>query len=73
MPMSETELEAEYDRLTTLIQSVTTTPKPSYTVGKTSYRWTEYLRELREQRDAIAAALRALPYQGEASVDFPDE
>lgn len=73
MPMSEAELQTEYDRLTTLIQEVTATPKPSYRVGGVTYNWTEYLRELREQRKDVLSLLQGVPYEGMTVVDFPDE
>ena len=73
MPMTEAELETEYDRLTALIQTVTATPKPSYRIGSISKNWTEYLKELRAQRAEVMEQLRGIPYEGVSIVDFGDE
>jgi hypothetical protein len=41
------------DQIDDLILSVTTRPKPTYTVDGQTFKWAEYLEILRKQRDAI--------------------
>ena len=69
----EADLEAEYDRLTALIQSVSATPKASYMIDGVRFGWTEYLAELRRQRKDAMELLQSVPYVGETICDFPDE
>ena len=73
MARSEAELEAEVERLSALIVTVTTTPKPSYMVDGVMMQWTAYLAMLNTMRSSVMDQLRAVPTVVETQVDFIDE
>lgn len=49
MPLNITSLVSQRDALVTLMGTLTSSPKPTYTVEGRTYQWTQYMAELRAQ------------------------
>jgi hypothetical protein len=50
-------LQQTYDNLIAVREKVTRSPKPTYTVDGTTYKWGEYLETLTKQIDAVKAQI----------------
>lgn len=70
---TEDELKAELDQIRSRKSEVLSNPSPSYTIDGVSYKWSEYLAELREQEQHILDQLRSMPVEESTQVDFGDE
>jgi hypothetical protein len=73
MPLTETELETEIDRINTLIQSITANPKPTYQVDGVRMEYTALLKALMEYRTQLKRELSQEPFVAFSVIEFADE
>lgn len=50
-----TKISAEIVKLDSLISSLLDCPKPTYTVDGQTFKWGEYLKQVREMRESLQA------------------
>ena len=53
-------LQTAYEQVCANLVAITATPKPSYNIDGQDVDWTEYMKMLTEQLEALAAAINSL-------------
>ena len=64
------EIEAELERVETLIKSVTDSPRPSYMVDGIQVHHAEYLRTLLEYRKQLREDISKISFQAKSTARF---